>query len=184
MIKAAVVLCASTASAAPIAGMLGAGEQISGAGGYSGSRHGLAIDAAIAYVVADGIALGVRGSIATPSGYPGESSEELGYPELFTYSVTPFELGITAIFTHKHWWFAPWFGEHFGASTNSYGDSITTADFAMIAITGGVDFHDGMAAFVDVEHSLGGPPLAQTPDEANPVFQSWIAMTVGIAYHY
>jgi hypothetical protein len=184
MIKAAIVLCASTASAAPITGMFGAGEQISGGGGYGGSHHGLAIDAAIAYVVADGIALGVRGSIATASSYSGETNYELGYPEDTVYSVVPLDLGITAIFTHKHWWFAPWFGEHVSLSTNSYGDSITTADFAMIGLTGGVDFHDGLAAFVDVEHNLGGPALDQSPDETNPVFQSWIAMTVGIADHF
>jgi hypothetical protein len=100
------------------------------------------------------------------------------------YTVLPFDLGITAVFTRRHWWFAPWLGEHFSASTNSYGSSITTADFAMIGVNGGVDIHDGLAVFLDLEHNFGGASSAHMPDQVNPVFQSWDAMTIGVAYHY
>jgi hypothetical protein len=103
------------------------------------------------------------------------------------YSVVPFDLGITAIFTHRRWWLAPWLGEHFSStvatSNLGYNASITTADVAMIGVTAGIDLGDQLAVFVDVEHSVGGPRVDEFPSEANPQFQGWIAMTVGLAYH-
>jgi hypothetical protein len=44
-----VAMCvASTSARADVTGMFGVGEQISSAGGYAGSQHGLAIEAALA----------------------------------------------------------------------------------------------------------------------------------------
>jgi hypothetical protein len=174
----------------PLTGMFGVGEQISGAGGYSGSEHGVAIDAALAYEVADGIALGVRGSIATPSSYPGalDYGNLPGDYQQTTYSVVPFDLGITAIFTRKRWWIAPWLGEHFSwtastTNTSAANATLATADFAMIGMTAGVELGDRLALFVDVEHNLGGPNIADAASSSNPGFEAWTAMTVGLAYH-
>ncbi|HEX4452789.1 MAG TPA: hypothetical protein VH143_18065 [Kofleriaceae bacterium] len=194
MIKAAAVIAiaaiASNAHAdgVPLTGMFGVGAQVSGAGGYAGSEHGAAIDAALAYEVADGIALGVRGSIATPSSYPGalDYGNLPGDYQQATYSVVPFDLGITALFAHGRWWFAPWFGEHFSRTASSTNTgaadaTLTTADFAMLGMTAGVELGDRLALFVDLEHNLGGPRIDDAASSENPGFQAWVAMTVGLA---
>ena len=178
----------------PLTGMLGLGVTTIGDTGYGGSPHAAALDALLAYKIAPHVAIGVRVATATSTTYVGSPDYDGNLPgdyEQDTYNVIPIDFGVTALFSHRGFWIAPWVGEHvsISSSSSSLGDSdptIVTADFAMLGVSVGVDLladdHDKLGLYADYRHNISGPHEMSGANDSNPDFTGWDALTVGIAY--
>jgi hypothetical protein len=179
---------------APIEAMVGFGVASISDTGYGGTNHSFALDTALAYRLGPHFALGVRFAMATPTSYVGapDYGNLPGDYEQATYSVIPIDVGLTAMFARGAFWIAPWVGEHISWSQGTDNvdgpmASITTADFPIVGLTAGVDLfadhRDKLGLYADIRHSVGGRGGADQTSDSNPDFESWAAITVGIAYH-
>jgi hypothetical protein len=182
----------------PLTGMLGLGVTTIGDTGYGGSTNAVALDALLAYEVGPHVAIGVRFATATATSYAASPEYDAnvtnGEYEQLTYSVIPIDLGVTALFSHRGFWIAPWVGEHISISTatdNLYGSYPTTvtADFTMLGLSVGVDLliddHDKLGLYADYRHNISAPHDWVGADDSspdNPNLAGWGAFTVGIAY--
>jgi len=173
--------------------MLGLGVTTIGDTGY-GSAQAAALDALLAYEIAPHIAIGVRFSTATPTSWTGNPDYDGNLPgdyEQLTYRTIPIDLGLTAVFSHRGFWIAPWVGEHVSISTLTsnlgYSDpTMATADFAMLGVSVGVDLladdRDKLGLYADYRHNISGLHDMSGANDSNADFTGWTALTVGIAY--